>query len=210
MSVNGRSGARILRAEQGIPITGSGMAHLPGRSGSASLLVLSPPMVPLMRLLIVALAVFICSAAAAQDRIYKVQLPDGRILFTDTPPPGAKIVSERDVPPPPPAPPPAPNREQQLRALRQQADEAGERSRDRSAQLQQAFTAVQQAEADVETARQQLQAGREPQPGERIGTARGGTRLSPAYEQRIAGLEGAVLAAEQRLAKARSELNASR
>jgi hypothetical protein len=94
--------------------------------------------------------------------------------------------------------------------LRQQTEETGERTRDRSAQIEQSFTAVQQAEADLETARQQLQAGREPQPGERIGTARGGTRLGPAYEQRIAGLEDAVLAAEQRLAKARSELNASR
>jgi hypothetical protein len=184
---------------------------LPDRGGGASFLSLPPSLVPVMRLFLVALASgLICTGSAAQDRIYKVQLPDGRILFTDSPPPGAKIVSERDVPPPPPPPPAAPDRDKQLRALRQQAEEAGDRSRDRSAQIEQAFAAVQQAEADVETARQQLQAGREPQPGERIGTARGGTRLTPAYEQRIAGLEGAIIAAEQRLAKARSDLNALR
>ena len=55
-----------------------------------------------MRLLTVAILTALLSAgAAAQDKIYKVRLPDGRILFTDRPPAGAKILSEREVPPPP-------------------------------------------------------------------------------------------------------------
>jgi hypothetical protein len=164
-----------------------------------------------MRVTLIAIAItLLCAGAEAQDRIYKVRTPDGRILFTDTPPPGARIESEREVPPPTPPAPVQPDREEQLRSLQQQAAKAGERQRDRSAQLDQAFAAVQAAEAGLDTARQQLEAGREPQPGERIGTARGGTRSTPAYEQRIAGLEKAIVAAEQRLAKAREDLNALR
>ena len=54
-----------------------------------------------MRSLIVALlAILLCSVVTAQDKIYKVRTPDGKILFTDKPPPGSVIVSEREVPPP--------------------------------------------------------------------------------------------------------------
>jgi hypothetical protein len=164
-----------------------------------------------MRVTFVAIvSALLCAGASAQDKIYKVRTPDGRILFTDTPPPGARIESEREVPPATAPAPAQPDRDAQLRALQQQATKAGERSRERSAQLEQAFAAVQAAEAELDAARQQLQAGREPQPGERIGTARGGTRTTPAYEQRVAALESAVAAAEQRLGKAREELSGLR
>lgn len=159
---------------------------------------------------VVIVSALLCAGAAAQDKIYKVRMPDGRILFTDRPPPGARIESEREVPPPTSPAPAQSDRDTQLRALQQEAAQAGERSRERSAQLEQAFVAVQAAEQELETARQQLQAGREPQPGERIGTARGGTRNTPAYEQRVAGLERKVAEAESKLAKARDELNALR
>jgi hypothetical protein len=164
-----------------------------------------------MRLLLVAIfGSLLCASVAAQDKIYKVRLPDGRVLFTDTPPPGATIEAEREAPPPPPVPPPPPNRDAQMRSLRQQAKQVEDRARDRTEKLNRAYAAVQTAEADLATARQQLEAGREQQPGERIATARGGTRTTPAYEERIAGLERAVTEAEQRLAKANEDLNAAR
>lgn len=164
-----------------------------------------------MRLLVAAiLSSLLCAGVAAQDKIYKVRLPDGRVLFTDTPPPGATIESEREAPPPAPPPLPQPNREAQMRSLQQQAKQAEDRARERTDKLSRAYAAVQTAEADLAAARQQLQDGREQQPGERIATARGGTRTTPAYEERVAGLERAVAEAEQRLAKAHEDLNAAR
>jgi hypothetical protein len=43
-----------------------------------------------------------------------------------------------------------------------------------------------------------------------IGTARGRVHYGPGYQERLAGLEKAVTAAEQKLAKAREDLNAVR
>lgn len=165
-----------------------------------------------MRSLIVAiLAALLCAGAAAQDRIYKVRLPDGRILFTDRPPPGAKILSERDVSPPAEAPPrPGPADDDRSASLQRQAAEAQARLRERAAEVDRAFAAVQAAEREVQEARQALEQGRAPQAGEMIGTARGRVQPSPAYRDRIAELEKAVTAAEQKLARAREDLNAVR
>ena len=166
-----------------------------------------------MRSLIVAtLAALLCAGAAAQDRIYKVRLPDGRILFTDRPPAGAKILSEQEMPAPAPAPAaaPRPGQGDAVTPLQQQAGEAESRLRERAADVDRAFAAVQAAERELEQAKQALEQGRAPQGGEMIATARGRVQQGPAYRERIAGLEKAVATAEQKLAKARDELNAVR
>jgi hypothetical protein len=164
-----------------------------------------------MRPLIAAIvATVLCAGAAAQDRIYKVRLPDGRILFTDRPPPGAKILSEQEVAPPA-ADTPAPSGQgDAVTPLQQQGAAAQSRLRERAAEVDRAFAAVQGAERELERARQALEQGRAPQPGEMIGTARGRVRPSPAFEERVAGLERAVAEAEQKLDRARAELNAVR
>jgi Domain of unknown function (DUF4124) len=152
-----------------------------------------------------------CVGATAQDKIYKVRLPDGRILFTDRPPPGASIVSEREAPPPSaPAPAPAARTDTQPGSQQEQAVQADARLRERTAEIDKAFAAVQAAERDLETSRKQLEEGRAPVEGEMIATARGRVRPSPAYQERIGELEKAVVAAEQRLGKAREGLTAVR
>ena len=164
-----------------------------------------------MRPLFVALfATVLCAGATAQDRIYKVQLPDGRILFTDRPPAGAKILSEREVPPPSTDVPARPGQGDAVTPLQRQAGEAESRLRDRAAEVDRAFAAVQAAEREVERARQALEEGRAPQAGEMISTARGRVQYGPAYRDRVLELEKAVAAAEQRLTKAREDLNAAR
>jgi len=166
-----------------------------------------------MRALLLALLVTLSCAGIAQDKIYKVRTPDGRILFTDRPPAGAVIVEERDAPPVSPAAapqsPPA-RRDGQPRPQQRQTAEADETSRDRTTQVDQAYAAVQAAEQELVAARQQLAANRAPQPGEMVGTARGGVRPAPAYQERVAGLEKAVADAEQKLARALENLNAVR
>jgi hypothetical protein len=165
-----------------------------------------------MRPLIVALlAGLLCAGAAAQDKIYKVRLPDGRILFTDRPPPGAKIVSEREIPPPSPEAPARPGQgEAGPTPVQKQAADTESRLRERAAEVDKAFAAVQAAERELEQAKQALEQGRAPEPGEMIGTARGRVHYGPGYQERLAGLEKAVTAAEQKLAKAREDLNAVR
>lgn len=162
-----------------------------------------------MRSIVVAVLVAALSTGAwAQSRIYQVRLPDGRVLFTDTPPPGAVIVSERDQPPSPPKKPAA--AETKGPSLQERAAAADARMRQRAAQREKAYAEVEAAERAVTEAKQRLESGRDPREGERIGTAKGGSRAGPAYEERLARLEQAVAEAEQRLAKARESLNAVR
>jgi hypothetical protein len=165
-----------------------------------------------MRSLLLAIVVSLaCVGAHAQDKIYKVRLPDGRILFTDRPPPGAVIVSEREVPPPSVAAPAAAAKtDTQPGSPQERAAQADARLRERTAAFDKAFAAVQAAEQDLAAARTQLEQGRAPAQGEMIATARGRVRPSPAYQERIVELEKEVAAAEQRLAKARDDLNALR
>jgi len=77
--------------------------------------------------------------------------------------------------------------------------------------------ALESAEAEIRDAQQQLQAaktaleaGREPKPGERIGTAGGASRLADAYARRLKALEDAVTTAQKRLDDAYSRRNAAR
>ena len=164
-----------------------------------------------MRSLTVAiLSALLCAGAAAQDKIYKVRLPDGRILFTDRPPAGAKILSEQEMPPPSPVQPARSGQGDAVTPLQQRAADAEARLRERAAEVDRAFAAVQAAERELEQAKQALEQGQAPLPGEMIGTARGRVQPSPAYHERIAGLEKAVAEAEQKLGKARNDLNAVR
>jgi hypothetical protein len=69
---------------------------------------------------------------------------------------------------------------------------------------------VAAAEAAVQVAKRRLDLGREPLPGERRGLAGGGSRLTPEYEARVAGLEREVADAEARLQRAQAARNEAR
>jgi hypothetical protein len=130
--------------------------------------------------------------------VYKVQLPDGKIEFTDTPPPDAKILGI--IQPQPnvtlPRPPtkaatpgsPAP----------------------RSSGLDATTREVEQAERALAEARRARDAGREPREGETIGIKGGGVRTTPAYEARQRALNEAVAQAEERAKRAYDARNAAR
>jgi hypothetical protein len=148
--------------------------------------------------------------------IYKVRMPDGSILFTDSPPPGGKIIEERQPTPTPsvavPKPPARPA--SGTVAPSKPAAPAGTRP-DAAAEaapqtLDAAIAEISDAERELAVARRRLEAGREPLPGERIGTAKGGSRLSPDYERRLAELEREVAEAEARAKRAYEARNALR
>ena len=149
-----------------------------------------------------------CVAAAplvvAGQTIYKVQMPDGSVLFTDSVPAGAKVLEEREakvtpraVALPGKAPPPAqgavprPGASPQIIMRPTTAD-------GKNAPVENATT----LERELAVAKRKLELGREPLPGERRGLAGGGSRLTPEYEARIAAMEREVAATEERLKRA--------
>lgn len=146
-------------------------------------------------------AVMIAGPAAAQS-IYKVQMPDGSILFTDTPPQGGKILEERDVvkTTPRPARPAATPATSQIPGTSNEPTKAAPAANRLT--LDAAIGEINAAETALAAARRRLELGREPLPGERLGLAGGGSRLSPEYHSRIAGLEREVAEAEERVKRA--------
>jgi hypothetical protein len=146
--------------------------------------------------------------AAVAATIYKVQMPDGSILFTDTPPQGAKILEEREAsrsqPPAVRAPTATP------RPLPGMSSEPTPASAQKARPIDAAIQEIESAERALQVARRRLELGREPLPGERLGLAGGGSRLSPEYEARVAGLEKEVADAEARLKRAFEARNAAR
>lgn len=124
------------------------------------------------------LAAAVALPAAAQV-LYKSVLPDGRVVYGDKPDPGATKVekqqpdiSKRGLGGSTPREAEALKAMEESRAKRETADE-------KSRSAQDAVRAAEQARA----------AGKEPLPGERTGTAGGGSRLNDSYYERQRKLE---------------------
>jgi hypothetical protein len=155
----------------------------------------------------------VCLAALpllAVGAIYKVEMPDGTILFTDSPPAGAKILEERQTKaaskaapqraPTPSAVPPPP-----VRVLPSPGADGippGSTVRRIPRNIEEAQAEIADSERELAVLRRKLEIGREPMAGERLGTAKGGSRLSPEYEARVSGLEREVSLAEDRVKRA--------
>ncbi|MGZ8153713.1 MAG: hypothetical protein ACXW2I_00575 [Burkholderiales bacterium] len=145
------------------------------------------------RALGVVLLVLGAGGAGAQV-VYKSTMPDGKIVYGEKPASGAKKVDKLE-------PPPA---QTGMTALT-----AEEKAR-AAKQVQQRPAAQPSPPRDAEDARRQLQkaeaareAGKEPLPGERLGTAGGASRLTDAYYTRQKALEDAVTAARKRVEETR-------
>jgi hypothetical protein len=174
------------------------------------------------------LAIAVCLAAApllAMAAIYKVEMPDGTILFTDSPPAGAKILEERQTKSGPrPIPPKGATStgsagggsatpSTPVRVLPSPSADGippGSTVRRIPRNIDEAQAEIADAERELAVLRRKLEVGREPMPGERLGTAKGGSRLSPDYEARISGLEREVALAEDRVKRAYEVRNSLR
>ena len=126
--------------------------------------------------------------ASAGQTLYKSTMPDGKVVYSEKPVPGAKRV---DTIEPPPA------------KTGVTAVSPGERARAAQAAATagapQQSTALAHAREALKKAEAAREAGKEPLPGERLGTAGGGSRLTDAYFARQKSLEGAVDAARKRV-----------
>ena len=128
---------------------------------------------------------------ASQSTIYKVQMPDGSVLYSDSVPSGGKVLEERETKNTPRVTtvPSTPARPGVATVVRPSPPSKGTTPTDNIANL----------ERELAAAKRRLEAGREPLPGERLGTKGGGSRLTPEYEARIASMEREVATIEAKL-----------
>jgi hypothetical protein len=162
--------------------------------------------------LVITLALAATAATAlAQQPIFRSVMPDGRIIYGDKPAPGAKEAEQARLPPSNIASPPRPS---EAGASPRQPSRSGASPRQQA--LDAADAKVQDAQRVLDAAKAALEAGREPQEGERAGItikkgrSTGSTRASDTYVQRIEDLENAVAAAQKNLDDALARRNTAR
>lgn len=138
-----------------------------------------------LRVLVLFLTAIVAFAAHAQG-MYRSVMPDGKIVYSDKPTPGAKESKKVNLAPlnistPQQAPDTA------------QSQPGGAAPADKSVELA-------AARQKLDAAQKALEAGREQREGDRIGVAKGGgatSRLSESYLERVKQLEDAVQAAQK-------------
>lgn len=148
---------------------------------------------------IAALLLLACASIAQAQVARKYVTPDGRIIYSDVPVPGARELGE--VAPPQKLDPQGRSAaEDGAPRDAERAREAEERARQGTAREER----IREAEAQLEAAREELANGTEPLPGERIGTAGGNSRLTEAYFERQESNRRAVTQAQEELDNARA------
>jgi len=154
---------------------------------------------------IVVLAFALAPMLAAADTVYKYQRPDGKVLYSDVPLRGAKLIGRFElVPVPPPA------KAGPARSARGAAKDPDELARQRVEDLDAADAAIKAAEQSLKEALERQQAGVEPLAGERLGNVNKRSRLTPVYFDRQQALAAEVAAARARLDEAYRQRNALR
>lgn len=151
----------------------------------------------------------------AANTAYRQVLPDGRIVYSDKPVKGAKIDETISIDPPikgnawstaPGKPPKVAPRSERTPVNRVASIPAPGKGKT----LDEANSDVIHAEMRVEDAKKRKEAGVEPLPGERTGTASGASRLNDAYKARQRALAQAVVEAQAALKKSVAERDALR
>ena len=145
---------------------------------------------PLAGLLVVAL---LAQPATAQT-LYKSVTPDGRVVYSDKPPPDAVKTEKRQLDTSKRGVVPPTERDKATLRQLESSRKTRESGQDRVRRLEIALHDAEVAQA----------MGKEPQPNERLGTAGGGQRLTDDYWARQKRLETAVEQARRNLDKVRS------
>ena len=146
-------------------------------------------------------------AAIAQSTIYKVQMPDGSVMYSDSVPSGGKVLEERESKSTPrvttlPSQTAGKGAPPSTAVTRPGVPPAFVPRQGNPAKGAVPTESVANLERELAVAKRKLELGREPLPGERRGLAGGGSRLTPEYEARIAAMEREVAATEAKLKNA--------
>ena len=131
------------------------------------------------------------SLPAAADAIRSVD-SEGTVTFSDTPLPGTTEATRVNIDAPAPS---ADSMTESQREAREVIDKASKIQPDAQATGQDKA----QAQKNLDAARSQLEAAKQVREGDRQGTASGGSRLTPAYTERVEAAEKQVQEAEQRV-----------
>jgi len=134
------------------------------------------------------------AVAADAQTLKKYITPDGKTVYSDTPIPGAKEVGE--IKPQPKLDPASSSRSQD--AASKDAQALDKRLDERTAQRDR----IAAAQAKLDEAKRTLEGGKEPLPGERIGTASGQSKLTDAYWERQKANQKSVENAQKALGEA--------
>jgi hypothetical protein len=145
------------------------------------------------------------STNAMAEMLYKSTDSIGRVSYADKPSPAAVKVERVLVEPLDPES--AARAEAARERTRLETEEFQQRERQREQAADAAHAEVIAAFNALKEAQQRREAGVEPLPGERLGNARGGTRLAPSYFRRQQAIDREVSAAQQRLEQAYARRN---
>lgn len=140
-----------------------------------------------------ALVALVWAMSSWAQTVYKSIMPDGRVIYGTQPASGAKRVETMKQTETTGVQPIAPQDKKALQQLQVQR-ERKDAHRD----------VIQQADKALRDAEAAQAAGKDPLPGERLGTAAGASRLTDEYWERQKSLEAAVAEARRRLAEVSS------
>ena len=155
---------------------------------------------------ITALLLATLASPAAADTVYKYQRPDGKVIYSDSPVEGAKLIGRFELVPAP-ASPAVPRRE----APRRPATSSDDAAEQRAEALDAADARIKAADLELKNALERQQRAVEPRPGERRGNEGGATsRLTPEYFARQRAAAAAVDGAREELDAAYRARNEAR
>lgn len=143
----------------------------------------------------ISLALSLTVDVGAENKIYKYVDEDGVVSFTSKPPPEATETEPVDIPE---------GNIIRKRELTKQTREFQTKDRKLSRKLDTRINEfkkraeeIASARAEVKTKKENLEKGKVPLPGERVGTVYGHSRLRPSYHKRVKSLEAELAAAEK-------------
>ncbi|MDJ0805204.1 MAG: DUF4124 domain-containing protein [Gammaproteobacteria bacterium] len=145
------------------------------------------------------LSIAVIPLCAMGDQVYRMVDDRGQVIFTDSPPKGARQLEKIELPPGPSAES-VRSTESRNRAIRKRLDEV---QNARSQENQQQNRRIRQAEKALAEAEERLTFAKQLRDEDRQSLAAGVRRIRPAYFERVKKAEAEVEAARNKLEEAR-------
>ncbi len=147
----------------------------------------------------ISLALALTVDVSAETKIYKYVDENGVVSFTSKPPsevtetepvdiPEGNIIHKRKL-------------TKKTRKFQNKDRNLSEKLDKRIDEFKKRADEIATARAEVKTRKENLEKGKVPSPGERVGTVTGHSRLRPSYHNRVKRLEAELAAAEKKLSE---------